>query len=109
MEHKNNHNSSGNSFLLGVIVGGIATLLFTTKKGREIARDLAEKGLQKFSELQDNMDEAIVAEEVEENDYIEPVKMEPVKLAKEARPNKVPVQPKPSTAVKRFFRLKKKN
>ena len=47
MEYRNNnHNGSGlgSGFLLGVIVGVIITLLFTTKKGREIVKELTEKG-----------------------------------------------------------------
>jgi gas vesicle protein len=56
---KNSHKSSnGNGFLLGVIVGVIVALLFTTKKGREIVKELTEKGLDRFSDLQGVMNEA---------------------------------------------------
>lgn len=53
MENKNH----SNSFLLGVILGVIITLLFTTKKGRKILKALSEEGLQKFTELEDIWEE----------------------------------------------------
>jgi hypothetical protein len=75
-----NHKSShGNGFLLGVILGVIVTLLFTTKKGREIVKILTEKGLDKFSDLQKVMNEATsdveeelieLVEEESEGDYV---------------------------------------
>lgn len=81
---KNNHNhtnSQGNGFLLGVIVGVIITLLFTTKRGREIVKDLTAKGLDKFGELQkvldekkDEFKEVLEQDEMleEESEYLEP-------------------------------------
>ena len=84
MEKNNNHNGHGNGFVPGVIVGVIVTLLFTTKRGREIVKDMAEKGLDKFAELQkamneassdmveavDEMEEALEEEMVEGEDYV---------------------------------------
>ncbi|HVF69339.1 MAG TPA: YtxH domain-containing protein [Xanthomonadales bacterium] len=119
---ENNHDHNGNGFMLGVFLGSIATLLFTTKKGREIVKDMTEQGLEKFSELQDNIDKAVVTEEVEENDYIEPVDRpdqpkeieKPKLLAKDKKPEKNHSEkeesiqsPKPHRAVKRLFRIKK--
>jgi len=40
-------------FFLGLIVGVVVTLLFTTRKGRQIVRTLTEEGLHKFSEVED--------------------------------------------------------
>lgn len=129
MENKNNNHESGNGFLFGVILGSIATLLFTTKKGREIVKDLTEKGIEKFSDLEDRLKETQEAEVIE-NDYIEPEERslpvpEPdkTKLAKESvsnaaeanasavKPKKVNTEkrdtvpsPKTPRTVKRFFR-----
>lgn len=58
-KHKCNHHSHGNGFLVGVIVGVILTLLFTTKKGREIVKELTAKGLDAFSDFQKVMNETI--------------------------------------------------
>lgn len=44
--------AQGNSFLLGVVVGVIITLLFTTKRGRVIFKEIVEKGIHKFSDLE---------------------------------------------------------
>lgn len=68
---ENYRNYGGSGFLIGVVLGGILTLLFTTKKGREILKDLTEKGLEKFSEIQDSLDDVTVVEEVDEEDYLE--------------------------------------
>ena len=127
MENHDKSNPSGNGFLFGVILGAVATLLFTTKKGREIVKDLTEKGADKLSELQKNIDKAVEEGEAEENDYLEPEdrpkqQIEPEKpklLAKEpssgskiktekVRTEKVnSPSSSPERAVKRLFRMKK--
>ena len=47
------NNGSFHGFILGLIIGVVVTLLFTTKKGRQILRTLTEEGLSKFSEVED--------------------------------------------------------
>ncbi len=99
MENKNNHNhnNGGNGFLLGVIVGVLATLLFTTKRGRAILKEVMEKGIDKFANLEELMRETEDDFDDEEgDDYIpaEPietpapqqVKKETVKKPVEAAP-----------------------
>lgn len=116
MDKNNNSNITGNGFLMGVIVGAVGTLLFTTKKGREIVREITDKGLEKFSDfeiaLEDNAQEL---EGIESGDYIdstEPIVIGKLKLTKQEKPEKVNI-PKNSkmeaskTKVKRYFRLKK--
>lgn len=110
MNHRDNHNS-GNGFLLGLIVGGVATLLFTTKKGREIVKDLSDRGLERLSELQDAMEEAKKGyEDTENEDYIqlEPtiVKEEVAAIKKE---NSIPTPNPQKKSPKRFFKRTKKN
>lgn len=109
MEDRHNHNHPpSNGFLMGVIVGGIATLLFTTKKGREIVKDLADKGLEKYSDLQKTVEKTKqeYEEVIEGDDYLEPVEVEKIKLAKEIKKDedKIPTPSKPHRADKRFFR-----
>lgn len=73
MDQKNNQShGQGNGFLLGVIVGVIITLLFTTKRGREIIKDAMEKGTDKFSHLEKLMKESEAEDllEDEENDFV---------------------------------------
>jgi hypothetical protein len=52
MEQKS-HGS--NSFVLGVVVGVVLTLLFTTKKGRRVLATLTDEGLSRFSDLEKAM------------------------------------------------------
>lgn len=128
MDNPNNNNQNNNGFLLGLIIGGVATLLFTTKKGREIVKDLTEQGIERISDLQGKMDKAVVEyEDVPGEDYVEPEERvaetpEPEKpklLAKESvssataaksekvhKEKEVPFPPKPQRTVKRFFRKK---
>lgn len=122
MDQKNNNHheyNPGNGFLMGLIVGGIATLLFTTKKGREIVKDLTEKGFERLEDLQDSIEEAVEIEDVAENDYLEP-QSRPAELeengklpVKELKDEKIPEKKreavsaaKPRRVVKRFFRKK---
>lgn len=86
MDNKNKNHESGNGFLFGVLLGSLATLLFTTKRGREILKELTDKGVEKVSELEKRLKEVEVIEEVEENDYILP-KARPVQTD-EAEKNK---------------------
>lgn len=68
------HSSSQTSlsgFILGVVVGAVLMLLFTTKKGRRILTMLTDQGWSKLSELEgllendavDGYEEVIVEEE----------------------------------------------
>lgn len=120
MEDKHNHHHPpSNGFLMGVIVGGIATLLFTTKKGREIVKDLADKGFDKLSEFEKSINQSDVEEvlEIQGSDYIDSSEVERINLLKEERKeNSQHTKPKPSSSpakvkepLRRFFKASKKN
>lgn len=49
----NERHHSGNGFLFGIIVGVLLTLLFTTKKGRNILKTLADEGVDSINDLLD--------------------------------------------------------
>src|SRR5882672_9017417 len=109
---KNNHqkNGYGNGFVLGVIVGVIVTLLFTTKRGRIIAKELMDKGMQKFSNLEELLEESKKMEDEEEdfeedNDYIpaEPIQVQNLPEEKpqpepEPKPKEIKTEVKPVKA-----------
>lgn len=108
MENKNNqHVSGGNAFILGVIVGVVITLLFTTKKGKEILRVLTEKGLSKFSDMEEIFDD-----EEESDEYVRSSQSEQERSDNEEE-QKVPTRDVPSRQIpassqissgKRFFK-----
>src|SRR5260221_10160231 len=89
----NQHNGIGSGFFLGVIVGVIMTLLFTTKKGREILKEVLEKGVEKFSNLEGLMEETYrksIMDDEDGDDFIpaEPIKeVEPPKTKKGSENN----------------------
>ncbi len=64
MDQRKHHTQGNNSFVLGLILGVLITLLFTTKKGRQILRSFTEEGHGKFSEL-----EAMFTGEAERADF----------------------------------------
>jgi hypothetical protein len=90
MEH-NNHNqqqNAGNGFLLGVIVGVLLTLLFTTKRGRAIFKEVLERGVEKFANLEELMRETEY--EATEEDLLEEegddfIPAKPVEIPKPAK------------------------
>ena len=93
MEHKNQQQGGqGNGFLLGVIVGVLLTLLFTTKRGRAILKDVMEHGFEKFSNLEKLMQEIQEKEVPEEDDEDESgsdyVESQPVPAAVTVEPVK---------------------
>ncbi|MEK7571055.1 MAG: YtxH domain-containing protein [Patescibacteria group bacterium] len=65
MENKQSSNNLGSGFFLGLIVGVIVTLLFTTKKGRKILHNLTEKSMDKVSTIENRFHE--VKENVKED------------------------------------------
>lgn len=76
MDQKHDHHhGSGNGFLLGFLLGVLVTLLFTTKKGREVLRLLTEKGLEKFSDLEDVLEES--GDIDDESEYVNDSMTEP--------------------------------
>lgn len=76
MENKNRVNNSSNGFWLGLVLGVVLTLLFTTKKGRAILNVLLDKGMQKISDLEERIKDSDYMDDVDENgDYI---KREPI-------------------------------
>lgn len=109
MEHKEQKQGGGNGFILGVLLGAAIVLLFTTKKGRAILRDVSDKVINKLSHLDDLANKAddkidlikeefAAAFEEEEEEY---VKTEPLPkavkeeiLEKEAEAKEAPVEEK---------------
>lgn len=94
MKNKNNNTNNGvnSGFLLGFIFGVLATLLLTTKKGREILKELIDKGMQKITDLEEAHEKTKQKQNSEEeNDYVKPkpeeVKKELKYLAKEKKIN----------------------
>src|SRR5438309_823964 len=105
MDNKHNPHGGGNGFILGVIVGVVITLLFTTNRGRKVLRVLTEKGFERFSDLQQAFDEE---EEVGGDDYVEPESQNSVAHPEQAEqsPRQIPASSNSPSAGKRFFRKK---
>ncbi len=97
MEQPNNkQQSNGNGFILGLVVGVMIALLFTTKKGRAILRDVTEKGIDKLSKLENlkqQVEDSELFDEFEEDEY---VKAEPAsKLNPQPAPETQPIVKEP--------------
>lgn len=111
MEHqnKNSHNQGG-GFVFGLVLGSIATLLFTTKKGRELVKEMTDSALDKFADLQKGLDEAVEVEEIDGDDYIDhedrsDAENEPKLLASESKKSESTAK----SSIRRFFKNSKKN
>lgn len=112
MKNKNNNTNNGvnSGFLLGFIFGVLATLLLTTKKGREILKELIDKGMQKITDLEESHEKTKQKQNYEEeNDYVKPkpeeVKKELKHLAKEKKINEKGGSSS-HTAIRKFFHRK---
>ena len=104
MEKRNTGNGF-NLFLFGVLIGVLATLLLTTKKGRKILRVIMDEGVQRFSKIEDvigrveeEMVEDDMLEQQPEVDVVSEVSPEAVKVATETPAPKIeidePLKPK---------------
>jgi len=113
MEQKqHNYSGFGNGFVIGLLVGIIATLFVTTKKGREIFRELTERGLDKFEDIEKRLQETEAEyEEVDdESEYVEPEPSKPMAQPMRVEKKVEKHEPAPShkeSKVRRFFRAKK--
>ncbi|MBA3723521.1 MAG: YtxH domain-containing protein [Candidatus Levybacteria bacterium] len=108
MEQPNNkQQSNGNGFILGLVVGIMIALLFTTKKGRAILRDVTEKGIDQLSKLENlkqQVEDSELFDELEEDEYVkaepalevQPIVKEPE--PKETAPEKPVAKPTPVKA-----------
>ncbi len=116
---ENRNDNRGNGFLFGLIVGVAVTLLFTTKKGREILRELTDRGMEKIGDLEEKIDRKQTEfeqelEEEEGDDYIETLPDLKKPLAgsieeekSEANPSSKGQVEKPKKSPRRFFKGKK--
>lgn len=89
-QQQTKQNGGGNGFIFGVILGVAIALLFTTKKGRAILRDMSEKVINKLSKLeqiakQSQEEVDLLDDFTDEDDYVKP------------QPQPAP-QPKPASA-----------
>ncbi len=58
--------------MLGLIIGVVVTLLFTTKRGRELFKRATEQGLSKFADLEQQIKKTgALLEDPDEDDYID--------------------------------------
>jgi hypothetical protein len=103
MENNNHQKTSyGNGFIFGLIVGVIITLLFTTKRGRIIFKEIMENGVRKFSDLEQILRESDAMEydeEIEEGDDFIPAEpaaapAPPVVRTEPVKPKVVKAEPK---------------
>ncbi len=106
---QNRNSSSTNSFLLGLIVGVLLTLLLVTKKGRMILKTLTDEGMGKIEDLEKIIKERMTDQEDEEEfeEDMEPVVPETNGKALETSTN---IAHLPKSSPRRFFRgTSKKN
>lgn len=60
------HNNSGNGFLFGILIGVLITLLFTTKKGRRILKQVTDEGMDKITNLEDLFEKKLREEDTDD-------------------------------------------
>lgn len=106
MEHKQHQSGSLNGFLLGVAVGVLVALLFTTKKGRHILKTFTEEGLDKVSLLEGLLSET--EEEVIEGETLADITQEEVLPVKTQKKQSSTVS-KMKASTRRFFRKPLRN
>lgn len=74
-QHNQQQNSLGGGFLLGLVLGVLVTLLFSTKRGRELLKEWTEKGITKLSDLEtiikQQTEQSAKQPEKSETDYIQ--------------------------------------
>ena len=118
MKNNSEHtNHSSNGFLLGMAMGGALVALFTTQKGREILRELSEKGLSTLENLEERAKEVKIEDPLEEvfeeemDDTAAPLPAPPQiehEIENAINPPEDPAHPTTQHKVRRFFKGAKK-
>lgn len=100
MEKRNTGNGF-NLFLFGVLIGVLATLLLTTKKGRKILKVIMDEGIERFSRIEDVFGR--VEEEMVEDEMVEPDPM--ADMVNEVSPEAVKTAIEAPVPVKRVEKI----
>lgn len=64
----------GSGLLVGMIIGAVIVLLFTTRKGRKILRAMREDGFDKIAHWEKILDELDLDTELGDDDYLTQMK-----------------------------------
>lgn len=64
--HQCNHGSNGSGFFFGLIVGVVLALLFTTKKGRKMFKEMTDEGMTKFSDFEKKLQETMKKDDIDD-------------------------------------------
>jgi len=122
MDNKNSSNGFFNGFFLGLLAGVVITLLFSTKKGRNLVRNLvdgSEESLKELEEFFEDKTEEYIPRHISDIEVPQPMHREPVRpsvpLQFHPYPNEglkngytthvhVVSETTPPAQVKRFFR-----
>lgn len=98
-DRQEQHGSSFNTFLFGVLIGVLATLLFTTKKGRKLLKVITDESVDRLGKWEDMVktmqehieededDESVIGEEVQK---IEPSHTEKIEIDDEEPTSEMP-------------------
>lgn len=72
MRERNTRSDKGftHGFLIGLVIGVIATLLFTTKRGRRILKVIKEEGKMRLLNIEEMLDTLVVEQENGENEEL---------------------------------------
>lgn len=91
--------NDSNGFFLGVIVGAFVTALFTTHKGKEILREITDKSIESWDDVEKALED-MESDDVDDSpttEYVTPEEKREIKyLAQDAEPTVV-VEESPKT------------
>lgn len=97
--------NDSNGFFLGVIVGAMVTALFTTQKGRDILREITDKSIESWDDVEKALEDLEHgSQDSPTTEYVTPDEKKAIKiLAKEDAPVEIvkettSVQPEPKSA-----------
>lgn len=108
-----------NGLLVGLVLGVALSLLFTTKRGKQMVKALTAEGLDSMSELKrrlENIEFMLDEEDVVEDEYyeepVEPVKKNGVKTERKIEVEEIDIddeEPVKRGSKRRFFKGIRKN
>lgn len=99
-QHDERERNDGSGFLLGIVIGSLATLLFTTERGKEILKDITNKSIGSWEDVEKRLQELEDSDEEAPTEYVTPEEKKEIRYLAEKEAAIISTEPSDNPAEK---------